>query len=72
MRQSCGGCACSLTSGARPWRRPYSIVLLSGSGGGEAAIAVLFGSSGEGEKNNRRMVKRAGHQPFLCWQVGNG
>ena len=49
-----------------------SMVLLSGSGGGEVAIAVLFGGGGEGEKNNRRMVKRAGRQPFLCRQVGTG
>ena len=48
-----------------------SMVLLSGSGSGEAAIAVLFGG-GEGEKNNRRMVKRAGRQLFLCRQVGTG
>jgi len=47
------------------------MVLLSGSGSGEAAIAVLFGG-GEGEKNNRRMVKRAGRQLFLCRQVGTG
>ena len=49
-----------------------SMVLLSGSGGGEVAIAVLFGGGSEGEKNNRRMVKRAGRQPFLCRQVGTG